>query len=135
MPPANVKSGMTDGVVFAARLDVPMIQCRPAPWFGTVPPGPVGGGSVVKTTNAPLQENAVKRVLPTTFWNPRSMRISTNWTLGSPVMPDITSLMCARWKIASERAGVSSASRKTTRPATVCNVDLLSAEGPRQSEP
>jgi len=78
MPPANVKSGVTDGVVFAARLGVPMIQCRPAPWFGTVPPGPVGGGSVVKTTNAPLQENAVNRVLPTTFWNPRSMRISTN---------------------------------------------------------
>ena len=105
-----------------------MIQCTPRPWFGRLPPGPVGGGSVVKTTNAPLQENAVKRVLPTTFWNPASIRISTNSTLGSPVMPDITSLMCAMWKIASERAGVRSASRKTTRAATVCSVDLPSAE-------
>jgi len=115
-------------VVFVARLDVPMIQCTPRPWFGRLPPGPVGGGSVVRTTNAPLQENAVKRVLPTTFWNPASIRISTNSTLGSPVMPDITSLMCAMWKIASERAGVRSASRKTTRAATVCSVDLPSAE-------
>ena len=82
MPPANVKFGVTDVVVFATRLDVPMIQCRPALWFGTVPPGPVGGGSVVRTTNAPLQENAVKRVVPTTFWKRMSMRISTDWRGG-----------------------------------------------------
>ena len=125
MPPPNVKSGVTDGVVLVARLAVPMIQCRPVPWFGTFPPGPVGGGSVRRTTNAPLQENAVRRVLPTAFWNPKSMRISTNSTLGSAVIPDITSLMCEMWKIASERAGVSTASRRTTRAASVCSVDLL----------
>ena len=44
----------------------------------------------------PVQSNAVSRVFPTKFWNPESMRISTNCTVGSPVIPDITSLMCAR---------------------------------------
>ena len=31
MPAVMVKSGVTDGVVAAASIDVPMIQCRPAP--------------------------------------------------------------------------------------------------------
>ena len=98
MPGGKVKSGVTDGVVLAARLDVPMIQCRPAPWLGTLPPGAVGGGIVSRTVAvAPAQSNAVRRVFPTKFWKPESMRISTYWTLGSPVTPDMTSLMCARW--------------------------------------
>jgi len=45
------------------------------------------------------------------------MRISTNPTFGSAVMPDMTSLMCARWKIASERVGVRSARTKTENAA------------------
>ena len=87
------------------------------PWFGTLPPGPVGGGSVSTTTKAPSHENAVSRVLPTAFWNAKSMRISTNPTFGSAVMPDMTSLMCAMWKIASERVGVMSARTKTENAA------------------
>ena len=127
--PVNVKSGVTEGVVRVARLAVPMIQCRPVPWFGTLPPGPVGGGSVSSTTNAPLHENAVSRVFPTAFWNPRSMRISTNSTLGSAVIPDIASLMCAMWNIASERAGVRTARKRTTRPASVRSGRLLFVTG------
>ena len=59
----------------------------------------------------------MSRVLPTAFWNAKSMRISTNPTFGSAVMPDMTSLMCARWKIASERVGVRSARTKTENAA------------------
>ena len=98
MPGGKVKSGVTDGVVFVARLDVPMIQCRPAPWFGTPPPEMVGGGIVSRTVAVvPAQSNTVRRVLPTIFWKSKSMRISTYCTLGSPATPDMTSLMCARW--------------------------------------
>ena len=31
MPGGNMKSGVTDGLVAPARVEVPMIQCLPAP--------------------------------------------------------------------------------------------------------
>ena len=98
MPGGKVKSGATAGDVFVARTDVPMIQCRPVPWFGTFPPGAVGEGIVSRTVAVvPAQSNTVSRVLPTMVWNMKSMRISTYCTLASPATPDMTSLMCARW--------------------------------------
>ena len=48
-------------------------------------------------TVVPVQSKTVSRVLPTMFWNPTSMRISTYCTLGLPVIPAMISLMCARW--------------------------------------
>ena len=89
---------MTDGVVAPASVDVPMIQWRPPPWFGTWP-ATVPGSGIVRRTMAvvPVQSKTVSRVLPTMFWNPTSMRISTYCTLGLPVIPAMISLMCARW--------------------------------------
>ncbi|TMA78688.1 MAG: hypothetical protein E6J77_20860 [Deltaproteobacteria bacterium] len=61
-----------------------------------------------------LQLNQVRREFATALCSPVRIRISTNWFPVVPLMPDMTSLIRASWKVAREEMGASRASVAAT---------------------
>src|SRR5437763_9556455 len=98
-----------------ASLGLAMSQRTSAPLFGTF------AGTWRRTLKLdPSQLKAVSRVEVTEFWKPASIRISTNWRVGSCAgvgsrAPDITSSMSAMWKAARAGGAASLASSTAIR--------------------